>query len=352
MTLPLPLTPRDRVLLFAPHPDDETLATGELIQSALATGARVRVVFATDGDNNPWPQRWLERRWHVGPAERARWGQRRRHEALAALSVLGVDDSSVRFLGWPDQGLTQCLMRDDSAIAVLAQEISGFMPTHVAMPVLGDRHPDHSALRVMLDLAMLHAGVACVRLGFVVHGLTALANPRVIQSDAKHRMLKQQAMCEHASQIALSRRRLLDLAARPECFDVIENVDAAPPVLAQCSVIRIAQHPRAHLRREELFLIVATARETLRFRVALPHSSWTKPPTADDQGRPLTTAWDDGALTMQLPTTAAPIVALYAKRERIGPRLVIFDPEGWRDAAQLLRKPALVAAPEAAASLS
>ena len=90
MTRQLTFRGSDRLLVFAPHPDDETLATGELIQVARAAGAAVRVVFATDGDNNPWPQRWCERRWHIGPAERERWGRRRRGEAEAALARLGV----------------------------------------------------------------------------------------------------------------------------------------------------------------------------------------------------------------------------------------------------------------------
>lgn len=352
MTSTLPLTAGDRVLVFAPHPDDETLATGELIQSALELGARVRVVFTTDGDNNPWPQRWLERRWHVGAVERARWGQRRRREALAALRVLGVDEASVRFLGWPDQGLTQRLMRDDAAIDVLAQEISAFVPTHVAMPVLGDRHPDHSALRVMLDLALLHAGIACVRLGFVVHGLAAPANPRTVAADAMHQRRKQQAMAEHVSQIALSRQRLLDLAARPERFDVIESVEPTAAALAQRSDLHIALRSRASLRREELLMIVATAHETLRFRIALPLSARATPAGVTEQGCGLATSCVAGDLTVTLPTTAAPIVALFAKRQRVGPRLVIFDPEGWRDGTQLLRKLAAVVGHEAAASLS
>ncbi|MCB1569830.1 MAG: PIG-L family deacetylase, partial [Xanthomonadales bacterium] len=61
MTLRLELRDSDRLLVVVPHPDDETLATGGLIQRALLAGAALRVVFATDGDNNPWPQRWLER---------------------------------------------------------------------------------------------------------------------------------------------------------------------------------------------------------------------------------------------------------------------------------------------------
>nr|MBP6330775.1 PIG-L family deacetylase [Dokdonella sp.] len=46
------IDPCDRVLVLAPHPDDEVLATGGLIQQALAAGAALRVIVATDGDNN------------------------------------------------------------------------------------------------------------------------------------------------------------------------------------------------------------------------------------------------------------------------------------------------------------
>ena len=52
MKRPLTFKAADRLLVFAPHPDDETLATGELIQLARESGASVRVVFGTDGDNN------------------------------------------------------------------------------------------------------------------------------------------------------------------------------------------------------------------------------------------------------------------------------------------------------------
>ena len=70
-----------RILILAPHPDDECLGTGGLIQQALAKGAKVKVIFITNGDNNPWPQRYLEKIWFIVVEERARWGQRRKIEA-------------------------------------------------------------------------------------------------------------------------------------------------------------------------------------------------------------------------------------------------------------------------------
>ena len=46
------LQPDDRILIFAPHPDDETIATGGIIQKAVAMGLPIHVAFLTYGDNN------------------------------------------------------------------------------------------------------------------------------------------------------------------------------------------------------------------------------------------------------------------------------------------------------------
>ena len=71
MNLPL-LTSRSRVMLFAPHPDDESLATGVYLQRAVACGAVVRVVYATDGERNCWPQRVLEHKVRIREMDRRR----------------------------------------------------------------------------------------------------------------------------------------------------------------------------------------------------------------------------------------------------------------------------------------
>jgi LmbE family N-acetylglucosaminyl deacetylase len=54
------LTFRSRLLIFAPHPDDESLACGILLQHAVNAEAAVLVIYLTDGENNPWPQRQTE----------------------------------------------------------------------------------------------------------------------------------------------------------------------------------------------------------------------------------------------------------------------------------------------------
>ena len=333
MTRTLTFRAADRLLVFAPHPDDETLATGELIQLALAAGAEVRVVFATDGDNNPWPQRWAERRWRIGAAERERWGKRRRGEALAALARLGLSAQSARFLGWPDLGLTARLERDDTAIEALRAEIDAFAPTHVAMPSLHDRHPDHGALRVMLELALRRGQWPCLRLGYVVHGRSGEPGEWLPVPDAARHARKSEALMAHASQIILSRRRLLRWAGQRESF---EHAEANPSIATVASggiLLSIPLVPRYRFwRRQEVLLVLADGERVTRACVRLPRLIGTSRRVLGDalcQGR-ATISLEHGALEIAVAAGADGSASGYVKLERSAPRVFIFDVETWR----------------------
>src|SRR5437868_8708542 len=111
-------------MLIAPHPDDEALACSVILQKAVRAGAAIRIIYVTDGDDNPWPQRAVERRWRLSASDRERWGKLRRSEALAALGVLDIHPADVQFLALPDQGLTDLLLRDcNRALTRLIQVI-------------------------------------------------------------------------------------------------------------------------------------------------------------------------------------------------------------------------------------
>src|SRR5262249_47275212 len=122
---------------------------------------------------NPWAQRATERRWRIGERDRERWGARRRLEALAALACLGVGERHVEFLGFPDQGVTRLLLAGHDDLAdVLADEIRRFGPTQLLAPAFEDLHPDHSALSVMVRLALQRLGSGVRRpleRQFIVH---------------------------------------------------------------------------------------------------------------------------------------------------------------------------------------
>lgn len=212
-----------RLMVLAPHPDDESLAAGGLIQRALAYGAGVSVVFATDGENNPWPQRALERRVWVGARHRRAWGARRRGEADAALAALGAIGVSVHRLGWRDGGVTWQLLDDtDAMLATMRSLLERERPTLLVLPDLVDRHPDHSAIHVLMEMVFqsmpnaMHP--AC--LGYLLHGRSRPGVPRraVFTLDAGEQQRKRAAILAHASQTALSRGRLLRFASDSESF--------------------------------------------------------------------------------------------------------------------------------------
>ena len=224
MDLDQHLAARDACLLIvAPHPDDESLAAGGLIQRAFAHGARVHVVFVTDGDNNPWPQRVLERRLRIGERERERWGARRRGEADHALRELGAQHVTVHRLGWPDGGVTWKLV--DEAVSVVAQWrtlLDGIAPTLMVLPELADAHPDHSALHVLLELVL--DGMPEARrpecLCYVLHGRAAPDPKREVtfELNEAEQERKRNAIHAHRSQMTLSRGRLLRWATAQERF--------------------------------------------------------------------------------------------------------------------------------------
>ncbi|MGI8890827.1 MAG: PIG-L deacetylase family protein [Chthoniobacterales bacterium] len=234
MNLPL-LTSRSRVMLFAPHPDDESLATGVFLQRANAAGAEVRVVYATDGERNCWPQRLLERKVRIGDQDRRRWGQRRQGEALAALQTLGVDSSNIEFLSLPDQGITDLLVNGSSeTMLLLAETIRRWRPSHLLMPSAADTHPDHSGLAVLLGIVLddyLPKHLRITQLQYLVHGASSsfadAAQDLVCSQWEKRR--KRRAIACHVTQVALSRRRFLAYANRPERF-VIDDGRAARAV--------------------------------------------------------------------------------------------------------------------------
>jgi LmbE family N-acetylglucosaminyl deacetylase len=64
-----------RLLVIAPHPDDETLGCSIILQRAARASAAIQVVYATDGDNNPWPQRLIESKWLLDATDRKRLGK-------------------------------------------------------------------------------------------------------------------------------------------------------------------------------------------------------------------------------------------------------------------------------------
>ena len=286
-------------MVLAPHPDDESLATGGVLQAASAERSEVRVLFITDGENNPWAQRAVEKRWHIGADERSRWGRRRRQEAIRALAVLGVDPSAARFLGCEDQHLSERLLE---GAGLLHEEIESWRPTVLIVPSVRDRHPDHNATAILTQVALLRLtpdSVPCRILEYVVHPPSsggAHPRARVYVPTRAERASKLRAILCHASQLTLRRRFLTDFADRPEVFDEcratrIDGEDSGPlhalhPGPGQWS-FAVRRSFRTMLGGAALLLVLLSPDDSAALQVELPLGMTWRPWRGRAPGAPM-----------------------------------------------------------------
>jgi LmbE family N-acetylglucosaminyl deacetylase len=128
-----------RLIVIAPHPDDEVLGAGGLIQEALREGVLVEIVSLTDGEaSHP----------HSTVLQDSELASTRRRESQVALRRLGWHSPAVTYLGLPDGRVAEFQAELDSALASI------LLPDDLCVaPWINDGHPDHnvsgeSALRV------------------------------------------------------------------------------------------------------------------------------------------------------------------------------------------------------------
>src|ERR1017187_4528014 len=102
-----PITAKDRIIVVAPHPDDEVLGAGGLLQQACAVGPEVHVIYLTSGDHNQIAFKLYKLRLHLSPRQYIAFGEMRHREAAAATALLGLTRDQLTFLGYPDYGTMQ-----------------------------------------------------------------------------------------------------------------------------------------------------------------------------------------------------------------------------------------------------
>lgn len=105
------------VLIFAPHSDDEALATAGIIQQAEEQGGAPRVVLVTGGDAFTWSAKAYFKRLTLKPGDMLTYGSQRVVESRTALERLGLPPERLIFLGFPDKEInnlwTRCWRRSE-----------------------------------------------------------------------------------------------------------------------------------------------------------------------------------------------------------------------------------------------
>jgi LmbE family N-acetylglucosaminyl deacetylase len=184
------LSATDRILVFAPHPDDEVLGAGGVIQQAVAMKLPLKVVFLTYGDSNQWSFLFYRKHPVFFPGAVETMGLIRHDEAINASRILGMDPRDLIFLGYPDFGtlniwcshwnqrpvyrsfMTRVTTvpykgayrfgapyKGEEIIGDLRSILRGFKPTKIFVSHPADHNGDHLGQYLFLRVALWDEGI-------------------------------------------------------------------------------------------------------------------------------------------------------------------------------------------------
>jgi LmbE family N-acetylglucosaminyl deacetylase len=196
------------VLVFAPHPDDEVIGAGGVLQQAIEAGKHVLVVFATNGDGYALAASNLVRKGisALTSDDYLKLAAARQREAVAAERVLGISASDLVFLGYPDGVLAEVdadiqgspiqspttgrtatygpIYSDYHTLAFgrpatytrafalrdIEDVLRESQPKELYVTDLADQHPDHRATYDLVRDAIAAIGLRATVRTYVVHG--------------------------------------------------------------------------------------------------------------------------------------------------------------------------------------
>jgi LmbE family N-acetylglucosaminyl deacetylase len=191
------------IVVFAPHPDDETLGCGGLLALMARNGPSPHVVFLTDGAaSHPLHSA-------VSPGE---LGALRRTEAREATALLGIESNRVRFLDARDGMLGKMEPEErDRLIRQIVTILRDLQPDAILLPCRSDGSSEHNAAFLHICRALEESGRHPRVFEYPVWSLwnsTLLIKPiltcrRVwrVDLDSVH-ALKDQAAASYRSQVA------------------------------------------------------------------------------------------------------------------------------------------------------
>jgi len=240
--------PGSRVLVFAPHPDDEVFGCGGALRQFTAAGIPVRVIVATDGGEGP-PE----------GIDRSSYVALRKEESCRAAAQLG----SYELLFWPYED--RQLRYGERMVQTCLAAIKAWQADLVLAPSHYEIHPDHRALAMCVYEAARRwrkAHLALYEVG------QPLPHPNVLLDISAEFEAKQAAMRCFESQLARQ-----DYAGQIAALNryrtyQAQGLDAAEAYLL-CSAEALSSHDALglfrseHARQAALGLIADEARAPL-----------------------------------------------------------------------------------------
>ena len=180
-----------KILVFAPHNDDETLGSGAFIKMAVQNGCSVKLVLVTNGDGFTDALKFDYLKIMPKKTDYINFGYARQKETIAAMKVFGLQEDDIIFLGYPDGGMshlwnynwdqndpyTSKFTKTDispyrnsyttgavycgrNAADDIIKIIQEYKPDYMVYPHPNDRHPDHWAVNAFIKYALARTDYA------------------------------------------------------------------------------------------------------------------------------------------------------------------------------------------------
>lgn len=194
------LSGEKRILIIAPHPDDEALGTGGIIADAVKHNDAVKVVIVTNGDSFTKAAKTLTKHPFVKSQDYFKLGELRHEESRNAMKTLGLPSDDLIFLGYADgslQFLWDSFWDPDrprlsggimaayspykdiyklnvpytgqSVVNELADIIENYKPTDIYYPSTMDEHPDHWAIGAFVEYALRIMNYVVHQHAYIIH---------------------------------------------------------------------------------------------------------------------------------------------------------------------------------------
>jgi LmbE family N-acetylglucosaminyl deacetylase len=129
-----------RVLVIAPHPDDELIGLGGTIKLHVKEKDQVKIVYITDGSSG------FPSNYRPTSREKREMADKRELEAREGMDLIGVRD--LVFLGYRDSKFTA----NESAGKYMFQLLQSFKPDIIYVPYFFDPNHDHQhTLKLMMQ---------------------------------------------------------------------------------------------------------------------------------------------------------------------------------------------------------
>lgn len=173
-----------RILIIAPHPDDEVIGCGGLITRLVAENTIPHIIVMTGGESS------LAKSFMINAQDIV---TARRGLTRIALGMLGVPEDHLHELNFPDGGISE----DSSEVEKLRMLIEVIRPDYVFVPHWGEGWSDHiQTAKIVKKICGEHVIVweYCVWMQYFY-------NARKYKLDWKHAAILQMSPIEHKTKL-------------------------------------------------------------------------------------------------------------------------------------------------------